>query len=287
MHHKASLSKADVIMLDLEDSVPYDQKAAARKQVADSLSNISWGPKTVAVRVNSTDTPFAYRDIIEVVTRAGSVIDTLVLPKTDHPGDIYFISRLLDGLEQDCNYRTPIGIEAIIESAQGLSNIKQIATASSRLRALVFGIADYSASIGARLVSISGHGEDESLYPGHRWHFIMSRMVMAAKANDLMVIDAPYGNFKDSRGLEASAVMSCALGFDGKWAIHPNQIRTINQVFAPGGTDIQRARNVISAFDKAREQGRGAANLDGRMIDRATYRLAKQLVAQAEILGLL
>ena len=286
MHQKASLSKADVIMLDLEDSVPWSEKAAARRQVSHSLTSLDWGNRTMTVRINSTDTPFAYRDIIDVVGTAGAAIDSLVLPKTDHPGDIHFVSRLLDGLEQEQGLTPPIGIEAIIESAPGLSRVRAVARASRRLRSLVFGIADYSASIGARLVSISGHGEDESIYAGHRWHFAMSRLVMAAKTNNLLAIDAPYGNFKDPRGLEASAAMSCALGFDGKWAIHPSQIDTINQTYAPSPAEIERARQVMAAFEEARQNGQGAAALKGRMIDQATYRLARQMVSSARFLDI-
>ena len=287
MHQKASLSAADVIMLDLEDSVPLDQKAAARRQVCQALTTIDWGRHTVTVRINSTDTPFAYRDVIEVVSTAGSAIDALVLPKADHPGDVHFVSRLLQGIEKETGLESPIGIEASIESAAGLSQVEAIAGASDRLRSLVFGIADYSASVGARLVSLSGHGENESLYPGHRWHFVMSRMVMAAKAHNLLAIDAPFGNFKDPSGLESSAVVACALGFDGKWAIHPDQIGTINRVFAPGTEDLQRAQKVIAAFEQAQAEGRGAAAVEGRMVDHATYRLARQLVSQARFLGLL
>ena len=287
MHQKAALSEADVIMLDLEDSVPWEEKERARQCVIQSLSALDWGRRTVTVRVNSTDTPFAYRDVIDVAAAAGSLIDSVVLPKTDHPGDVYFVSRLLDGIEKEQGIENPIGIEAIIESASGLAHVEGIARSSRRLQTLVFGIADFSASIGARLVSLSGHGEDESVYPGHRWHFAMSRLVMAAKANQLLAIDAPYGNFKDHKGLEASAVMSCALGFDGKWAIHPAQIGLINRVYAPAPADIQRARKVIEAFEQAQQVGRGAAALEGRMIDHATYRLARQMRDQAKFLGLL
>ena len=182
----------------------------------------------------------------------------------------------------------PIGIEASIETAEGLAQVQAIAIASHRIRTLVFGIADYAASVGARLVSLSGHGErEEEIYPGHRWHYALSRIVMAAKANDLMAIDAPYGNFKDEAGLARAAGMACALGCDGKWAIHPLQIETINKVFTPAREDIERARRIIAADDAARAGGRGAVAVDGRMVDQATVRLARRLQAQARQLGLL
>jgi citrate lyase beta subunit len=288
MHQKARSSPADIIMLDLEDSVPLDAKTAARQSVVRSLKELDWSDKTVTVRVNATDTPFAYRDLIDVVEAVGPRLDAVVIPKVDHPGDIHFVSRLLDGIEM-AGGQPPraLGIEAIIESAAGLCRVERIAAASRRLKTLTFGIADYSASVGARLVSLSGHGEEEALYPGHRWNFEMSRLVMAAKAHQLMAIDAPYGNFKDTAGLERSSSMACALGFDGKWAIHPDQLDTINGVFTPAAEDVKRALDVIDAYEKAQTSGRGAASLNGRMIDQATVRMARQLKEQALWLGLI
>ena len=287
MHGKAAESEADVIMLDLEDSVPPEAKEAARRQVIESLRVIDWHEKTVTVRVNSLDTPFAYRDLVDVVEAAGAKIDAVVVPKVNHPGDIHCVDRLLEGIEQACSYPATIGIEASIETAEGLVEATAIARASRRLRSLVFGIADYSASIGARLVSLSGHGENESeIYPGHRWHFALSRMVMAAKANGLIAIDAPYGHFKDLEGLQRSAVMAGALGCDGKWAIHPSQLATINAVFSPTEEDIRRAVTVLEAAEAAARNRRGAVAVEGRMVDQATVRLARRLYDQARHLGL-
>ncbi|OGR16358.1 MAG: citryl-CoA lyase [Desulfobacterales bacterium GWB2_56_26] len=287
MHGKAAESEADVIMLDLEDSVPPEAKEAARRQVIESLTAIDWHDKTVTVRINSLDTPFAYRDLVDVVEAAGAKIDAVVVPKVNHPGDIHCVDRLLDGIEQACGYSI-IGIEASIETAEGLSDVTAIARASKRLRSLVFGIADYSASVGARLVSLSGHGENEAeIYPGHRWHFAVSRMVMAAKANGLLAIDAPYGHFKDSEGLQRSAVMAGALGCDGKWAIHPSQLATINRVFSPTEEDIRRAITILEAAEAAARNRRGAVAVEGRMVDQATVRLARRLYDQARHLGLI
>ncbi len=282
MHPKAAQSPADVIMLDMEDSVPADAKEAARVQIIRSLLTLDWGEKTVTVRINSTDTPYAYRDLLEVAERAGDRLDSIVVPKVNHAGDIHFTDRMLDGIEMNKGWNRRIGIEASIETAVGLDNVSDIARSSPRLISLVFGIADYSASVGARLVSISGHGEkEEELYPGHRWHFAVSRMIMAARANGLMAIDAPYGNFQDSEGLRRSAVMSCALGCDGKWAIHPSQIESINQVFSPSQEEIARAVKVLRAIENAETKGRGAVAVEGRMVDQATLRLARQLYEQA------
>ncbi len=282
MHVKASQREVDVVMLDLEDSVPVQAKESARDQVIQSLHSLGWGETTVTFRINGLDTPFGYRDLLEVVEAAGPHIDAVVVPKVNHPGDIHFVCRMLDGIESAKGFSNRINIEAIIESAEGLEQVPQIAKASDRLITLVFGIVDYSASIGARLVSISGHGEkEEEIYPGHRWNFEMSRIVMAAKAQGLLAIDAPYGNFKDPKGLQRAAALACALGYDGKWAIHPDQIDFINQVFSPSKEDIARAMKVLAAHKEAQDKGLGAVAVEGRMVDQATVRLAKQLYALA------
>ena len=288
MHAKASQSRADVIMLDLEDSVPVDAKEPARDVVIQSIRSLDWQEKTITFRINGLDTPFGYRDLLEVVEAAGPQIDAVVVPKVSHPQDIYFVCRMLDGIEMKKDFSRRIGIEAIIESAEGLESVSEIAKSSARLKTLVFGIVDYSASIGARLVSISGHGEkEEEVYPGHRWNFEMSRIVMAAKANGLLAIDAPYGNFRDPQGLQRAAAMACALGYDGKWAIHPDQIDSINQVFSPSREDIARAEKVLAAHRDAEKKGFGAVAVEGRMVDRATVRLAKQLYEQAKHLKMI
>ncbi len=288
MHAKALNSPADIVMLDLEDSVPPEAKEKARHQVIATLQSTEARQRVLAVRINALDTPYGYRDLLEVAEAAGDRIDTVVVPKVNSAGDIHFIDRLLDGIELHRPPEHPVGIEASIETAAGLNAVNAIATASDRLRTLVFGIADYAASVGARLVSLSGHGEkEEAIYPGHRWHHALSRIVMTAKANDLMAIDAPYGNFKDEAGLARAAGMASAIGCDGKWAIHPLQIETINKVFTPSAEDIDRARRIIAADEAARTGGRGAVAVDGRMVDQATVRLAHRLWAQARQMGLL
>ena len=288
MHVKASQRSVDVIMLDLEDSVPVEAKQSARHRIIESIHALDWQDTTLTFRINGLDTPFGYRDLLEVVEAAGPNIEAVVVPKVNHPGDIHFVSRMLDGIEAANGFPNRINIEAIIESAEGMEQISRIAKASDRLITLVFGIVDYSASIGARLVSISGHGEkEEEIYPGHRWNFEMSRIVMAAKAHGLLAIDAPYGNFKDPAGLQRSAALACALGYDGKWAIHPDQIDIINQVFSPSREDVDRAIKVLTAYKEAQEKGLGAVAVEGRMVDQATVRLARQLYEQAKHLKLI
>lgn len=287
MHAKALGSQADGIIFDLEDSVPLEAKEDARRQVIQTLNAAGENSPHLSFRINALDTPFGYRDLLEVVEAAGDRVGTVVIPKVNHPGDIHFVDRMLDGIGLARGRSLSIGIEASIETAQGLERVKKIARASRRVQTLVFGIADYSASVGARLVSLSGHGEkEEDIYPGHRWHFALSRIVMTAKARGLLAIDAPYGYFKDDAGLERSARMAGALGCDGKWAIHPAQIDTINRVFTPSAEDIARAGKVLAAADAARIAGRGAVAVEGRMIDQATVGLARRVWEHARALGL-
>jgi len=282
MHVKGLNSSADAVMLDLEDSVPVDCKIDARSRIIESLLSHDWTDKTVLFRMNALDTPYAYRDLLEVVEAAGTVMDAVVVPKINAPGDVHFVSRMLDGIEMNKGWDRRIGIEASIETAVGMEQVSEIAAASDRIQTLIFGVADYSASIGTRLVSLSGHGEKEmDIYPGHRWHFAMSRMVMAAKSHRLQAIDAPYGNFRDPDGLKQGAAMACALGYDGKWAIHPDQIQIINDIFSPSPEDIERAGKVLEAYREAESKGLGAVAVDGRMVDQATVRLARQLWDQA------
>ncbi len=287
MHLKASGSAADVVMIDLEDSVPEAKKTEARLVAIKSLQSLDWNQKTITVRINPLNTSFAFRDILDIGCSAGSIIDTIVIPKVNTPGDIHFLSRFLDGIEIEKGQKREIRIEASIETAQGLENASRIAKSSHRLKSLVFGIADYSLSVGARITSMSGHGEaDETAYPGHRWHFPISRMVMAAKANGLLAIDAPFGDFKNPEGLQHSAAMACALGCDGKWVIHPDQIGIVNSVFTPSLKDIERAKIIVKTIDNAGSIGKGAVSVEGKMVDQATVRLARQLLQQAAYLNL-
>lgn len=278
MHSKAALSSADVIMLDLEDSVALEQKDSARHQVLESLNSLDWGRKLVSIRINALDTPWAYQDLLHIVTQVQIPLHSVVVPKVDRVADVHFVSGLLDQIQLHQRTAHQIKIEACVESAKGLNYCDAIATASERMHSLIFGIADYTSSVGARLTSVSGHGEsEEDIYPGHRWHYPMSKIVMTAKSHNLLAIDAPYGNFNDEAGLKKATMMASALGFDGKWAIHPNQIDVINQVFTPTLEDIERAAKILEGARKAEESGLGAISVEGRMVDQATVRIAKNL----------
>ncbi len=275
MHQKAAGSTADVIMLDLEDSVPLSHKEEARQQVVKSINSLEWGNKNLSIRINQIGGQFAHRDLLETIPLCGEKINSIVIPKVSTPADVHFVDKLIEGLEAEFHLKNRIALEPSIEDPLGLENVSEIAAASARNITLVFGIADFSSSIGAKFISISGHGENEDFYPGHRWHYVLSRMVVTGKARGLFVIDAPYGNFKDPDGLQRSAELAAALGVDGKWAIHPSQIDTINSVFSPSDEEINRAQRVVDAYKIAVAEGKGAAELDGRMIDNATLRLAQ------------
>lgn len=277
MIEKARALLADVVMLDLEDSVPVDQKDEARKLVISALKVGGWKAPTISVRINPMDSPWAYRDIVDTVENCGSLIHTIVIPKVEDPCMVKAVDYFLSQIEMRRGLPLGhIGIEASVETARGMMLIEDIATSSGRLETLVFGIADYTSSVGAPTVGISGHGEGEDFYPGHRWHFPMSRLVMAAKAAGLMAIDAPYGDFRNLEGLKHSCLISRGLGYDGKWAIHPDQLPIINEVFAPSPEDVKRSLRIVEEYEKAQKEGRGSCALDGKMIDGATLRLARQ-----------
>ena len=282
MLEKAFRLPADVIMLDLEDSVPVGEKEQARAAVVGALRERDWQDRVRACRINGMETPHAYRDIIDVVENAGEWLDVIVVPKVNEAAEIKAIDYLLTQIEARMGLGRRIGLEAGIETAQGMMRAGEIATSSPRLEALVFGIADYSASMGMRTRGISGHGEAEEFYPGHRFHFPLSRMAMAAKAAGLAAIDAPYGDYRSSTGLERSCWLSAALGYDGKWAIHPDQIGIINEIYSPSAEDVDRSRLVLQAYQEAGQSGAGSLSLEGKMIDAASVRIARVVVAQWE-----
>jgi citrate lyase beta subunit len=276
---------ADEIMLDLEDGVALEEKEGARSRIIRALKDHDWGDRVRAYRINGLDTPFAYRDIIDVVEQAGEGIDVIVIPKVEKAADVQFVAQLLSQIEMNVGLKKTIGLEASIETALGMLNVKEIAFASPRLETLVFGIADYGASLTMPSSGVSGHGDaEENLM--HRWHFPLSRMVMAAKAAGLAAIDAPFGDFKDQTGSKKSCQRAASLGYDGKWAIHPAQLDTINATFTPSAEDISRARIILKAYEKVKASGGGATALDGKMVDAASVRLAQVTYEQARRLGL-
>ncbi len=275
MIEKAARSAADAICLDLEDSVPLEEKAAARANVVRALREIDFGNRVRIVRINGLDTPFAYRDVIDTVEPAGNLIELLMLPKANSADDVIFVDKLLTQIEASRAFDRRIGIEAQIETAAGFVYAREIAKASPRLEALIFGPGDYAASMRMPTLEIGGFGEADEIYPGHRWHSVMHAIVAAARAHGLRAIDGPYAAFKDAPGFERSCRIAHAMGFDGKQCIHPDQLALANQVFTPPREEADRARAMIEAYERAVAAGHGAATFEGRMIDAANLRMAR------------
>lgn len=275
---KAANSAADVVFLDLEDAVAPADKERARRTVIEALHEIDWAAKgkTVSVRINGLDTRYMYRDVIDVMEQAGDRVHTILVPKVGLPADLYCVETLLNQVEQARGYPNKVGLEALIETALGMANVEAIASAPGRLEALHFGVADYAASNRARTVSIGGLNPD---YPGDQWHFALSRMIVACRAYGLRPIDGPFGDFSDPDGYRASAARAAALGADGKWAIHPSQVELANEVFSPPEAEVRRAQRIVEALAEAAAQGKGAAAVDGKMIDAASERMAQTVIA--------
>ena len=216
-----------------------------------------------------------YSDLVEIVEQAGENVDTILVPKAGTASDVYMVDCMLSQIETNKKIKNKIGIECLIETALGMSNIKEIAKSSERLEALHFGVADYAASLRARTVVIGGLNPD---YPGDQWHHGLSELVMTCRAYGLRAIDGPFGDFNDPDAYIAAAKRGAAIGIEGKWAIHPSQIELANKVFSPPESEVNKAKKILEELDKAAKEGKGAAQLDGRMIDAASARMAENIV---------
>lgn len=290
---KAAKSAADVIFLDLEDAVAPDDKPQARKNVIAALRDIDWGSKTLSLRINGLDTHYMYRDVVDVVEQGGGRLDLIMIPKVGTAADVYALDMLVTQIETAKGYAKRIGFELIVETALGMQNVEAIAGASKRNESLHFGVADYSASIRARTVNIGGANRDYAVLTdpdaggkreahwGDMWHYALSRMVVAARANGLRPVDGPFGDFSDPEGYRAAARRGAALGCEGKWAIHPSQVALANEVFSPSESEVARAKRILEAMAQAQKEGRGAVALEGKLIDLASIRQAEVLVRKA------
>ncbi len=285
MQAKAATLEADHVLFDLEDATAPSEKAGARSIVVESLKALDFGRRAVAVRVNGVDTPWCYRDVIDVVEPAGDRIDALILPKVESAADVTFLDRLLTQIELARGWPVGrIGVEVLIESASGVQQVDEIARSSERLEALIFGPGDLSASLGLGQLTI---GTLEGDYAGDIWHYALMRLLVAARANGLLAIDGPYAAFADLPGLERSARRTAALGYDGKWVIHPSQIETVNRLYSPDPATYARAEGILAAYRLATEgEGRGAVRFEGEMIDEATRKMAESVARRGRWLGL-
>lgn len=275
---KSATLAADHVFFDLEDSVAPQHKSIARGNIATAVREHEWGEKLLVVRVNAVSTPWCFRDIIDIVSSVGDQIDALLLPKAECAADITFVANLLSMLEKEQGLSRPIDIEALIETARGVRNAYEIATASPRMAALHFGGADMSASLGLPTVSV---GETLPGYPGDQWHYVLERILIAARDAEIQAIDGPYGYIRNLDGYRASAMRGRALGFDGKWALHPGQVDIANEIFSPSEEEIAKARELLDAYEAAITQDqRGAALLNDEMIDEATRKMAERVLAK-------
>ena len=290
---RAATSPADVVLLDLEDSVAPDDKPAARGNVIEALNDLDWEDRTVSVRINGLDTPWMYRDVVDVLERAGARLDLVMVPKVGTAADVYAVDVLISQIERATGLKKRIGLELLVETALGMRNVEEIAAASKRTESLHFGAADYAASTGARTVGVGGSNPNyhtladpdpagrRERHWGDIWHYPLSRMVVAARANGLRPVDGPFGDIPDTEGFRSQALRAAALGCEGKWAIHPSQIEPANELFSPTREEVARARRILSAMREARRDGRAAVALDGRMIDIASIRQAQVMVRKA------
>ncbi|MEP6472756.1 MAG: CoA ester lyase [Gemmatimonadota bacterium] len=284
MFVKALEGPADYVFLDLEDAVAPADKEQARINVIKGLLEHDWqaSGKTICVRVNGIDTHYFYRDMVDVIEQAGHRLDVVLVPKVGTPSDVYLTDALLTQIEAAKGIANRIGIDVLIETALGMANVEAIAQSSRRLEAMHFGVADYAASLRARTVNIGGLNPD---YPGDQWHAGLCRMIVACRAYGLRPIDGPFGDFKDPDGYRAAARRGAALGIEGKWAIHPTQIELANEVFTPPPVEVDKARRILIALEEAAKAGKGAAQLDGRMIDAASARMAENVVNLARVIA--
>ena len=294
---KAAASAADVINIDLEDSVSPADKAEARQNVIKAINDVDWGTKTVSVRINGLDTEFWYRDIVDIMEQAGDRIDQFMIPKVGCAGDIYAVDALVSSIEMAKGRKKSVNFEVIIETAAGLAHVEEIAASSPRMTAMSLGAADYAASMGMQTTGIGGtqanyymlddaNGDAaRASYLGDPWHAVTVAIVSACRTHGLLPVDGPFGDFSDDAGFTAQARRSATLGMVGKWAIHPKQVALANEVFTPSEAQILEAREILAAMEEAEKAGQGAAVYKGRLVDLASIRQAHVIVKQSELIG--
>ena len=288
---KMATSDADVINLDLEDSVAPDDKEQARKQVIEAIGDIDWGAKTLSVRINGLDTPYWYRDVVDLLEQSAGRLDMIMIPKVGCAEDIYAVEALVTAIERAKGRTKPVKFEVIIESAAGIAHVENIAAASARLEAMSLGAADFAASMGMQTTGIGGTQEDYyMLHEGRKywsdpWHWAQTAIVAACRTHGLLPVDGPFGDFSDDDGYRAQARRSATLGMVGKWAIHPKQIALANDVFTPSDAKVTEAREILAAMEDAKRTGAGATVYKGRLVDIASIKQAEVIVKQAELIA--
>ena len=284
MFEKAAKSEADFIFLDCEDAVVPDDKEQARKNIIEGLNDVDWNNKTMSVRINGLDTHYMYRDVVDILEQAGNKLDTILIPKVGTAADVYAVDMMISQIETAMGLKKKIGLECLIETALGGANVMEIAKASPRLEALHFGVADYAASMRSRTTVIGGLNPDYICAGAlnDQWQAAQVYMLTACRSVSLRAIDGPFCDFRDDDSFIEAAKRVAALGYEGKWAIHPKQIPLANEVMSPPEAEVTRARRVLEALDEAAKAGKGAAQLDGKMIDISSERMARYVIAQAD-----
>lgn len=288
---KMAASEADVINLDLEDSVSPDDKDMARRNVIEAIGDIDWGRKTLSVRINGLDTPFWYRDVVDLLENASERLDQIMIPKVGNAADIYAVDALVSAVEAAKGRQRRISLEVIIETSAGISHVEEIAAASPRLQAMSLGAADFAASMGMQTTGIGGTQENYYMHRDGRkywadpWHWAQTAIVAACRTHGVLPVDGPFGDFSDEEGFRAQALRSATLGMVGKWAIHPKQVALANEVFTPTEAAVTEAREILEAMEEAKRTGQGAAVYKGRLVDLASIRQAEVIVRQAEMIA--
>lgn len=291
LFEKMAGSAADVINLDLEDSVAPADKEQARRNVIQAIGDIDWGNKTLSVRINGLDTPFWYRDVVDLLEQASDRLDSIMIPKVGNASDLYAVDALVTAVERAKGRTKPIAFEVIIESAAGISHVEEIAAASPRLQAMSLGAADFAASMGMATTGIGGTQENYYMaregqkYWSDPWHWAQAAIVAACRTHGVLPVDGPFGDFSDAEGFRAQALRSATLGMVGKWAIHPSQVALANEIFSPGEKAVAEAREILAAMEEAQRSGAGAAVYKGRLVDIASIRQAQVIVRQAELIA--
>jgi len=294
---KAAKSAADIIVMDLEDSVAPSEKETARKNVIKALQEVDFGKKTVAVRINACDSVFQYKDVAELIEQSGERLDMFILPMVGNASDVYAVDMLTTQAERAVGRQKRIGFGMIIETPLGLSNVHAIAAASKRNESLHFGVADYAASTKSRTTNIGGPNPNygvltdidgdkpRDFHWGDVWHYALARIVVAARAYGLRPVDGPFGDIADPDGYKAQCNRGAVLGCEGKWAIHPSQVALANEVYSPSEAEVTKAKRILEAMDKAQREGLGAVSLDGKLIDIASIKQAEQIVKKSEAIA--
>lgn len=288
---KMAASAADVINLDLEDSVAPSDKDTARANVIEALNTVDWGNKYMSVRINGLDTPYWYRDVVDLMEQAGDRLDQIMIPKVGCAEDVYAVDALVTAIERAKGRTKPVSFEVIIESAAGIAHVEAIAASSPRMQAMSLGAADFAASMGMQTTGIGGTQEnyymlrDGEKHWSDPWHWAQTAIVAACRTHGVLPVDGPFGDFSDDEGYIAQAKRSATLGMVGKWAIHPKQIGLANEVFTPSAEAVAEAREILAAMETAKANGEGATVYKGRLVDIASIKQAEVIVAQAELIA--